>query len=252
MLIVGDFRQLPPVDGDNLRLNPVFTSIPLNKINLIVQKRSESAEYAHFLQRLSDSIESKVYDPEVANTLDYILSTDLGFRPRPKNAQFLSLLREVSNSINNNAIQSPVITIGNTSLTHGCPVQLTRNIYNSSKAIFANGDFATFLHLEKNKKEFKEGEFSIKQCKNATVVVSCHNTVIRIPIFKRDIGVEPAFCVRVHRVQGLTIKGRMHINFKGIENFDPKVIYVALSRGTNFNLVSCENLNSDVLHRLLS
>lgn len=64
--------------------------------------------------------------------------------------------------------------------------------------------------------------------------------------------VECAFWTRVHRIQGQTISGRMHIDLAGIDRFDLKTVYVALSRGTTFCNVSVENFTSEALVKLIA
>jgi hypothetical protein len=165
-------------------------------------------------------------------------------------------------------------------LTDDCPVQLTRNVWEDKKLTLINGQFGIFRGMS-NPTEGTEIEIKRdgkrKACKYTAIgrqkmrghaIVQVGDTFHEIKPFKTTCPIvdkngtikmksttifplEPAYWTRLHRLQGQTISGRIHVDFSGISSFDPSAIYVGLSRGRRFQDQSVENLDSSVFNTLI-
>jgi hypothetical protein len=61
---------------------------------------------------------------------------------------------------------------------------------------------------------------------------------------KKVFPIECAYYTRLHRLQGQSISGNLHIDFKGLGSFEPACIYVGLSRSRQLTKLSVSNLDS--------
>lgn len=63
---------------------------------------------------------------------------------------------------------------------------------------------------------------------------------------------ECAYFTRLHRLQGQSISGKLHIDFKGVGSFEPNCIYVGLSRNRQLPDLSVSNFNSETFSELIA
>lgn len=168
-------------------------------------------------------------------------------------------------------------------LIPGCPVQMTWNVWgDDGKPIILNGQFGKFLgwtlpdegskaNITPIRTPDPRGAKKRRTTKKYRVInrlrmkgkarVDIDGTVHELGVIKvktpttNDRGItqlkskkvfplECAYYTRLHRLQGQSISGKLHIDFKGLGSFEPACVYVGLSRSRRLQNLSVSNLDS--------
>lgn len=165
-------------------------------------------------------------------------------------------------------------------LVPGCRVQVTTNVWENGRPVVLNGQFGHFLGFDGPIEDVPETILTINRVGQmyqilnprskcvARVVLDCDGVERKIGFIetkKPKVGddgetrwkkekifpFECAYWTRLHRLQGQSVEGRMHIDFQSAISFEPATIYVGLSRGKRIPDVSVSNIDSYTFERIV-
>jgi len=248
IVCVGDFLQLPPIDGDCVSSHPIWQTLNCQTIELKTLYRQDDEDFLLFLGELREAIaDRRPLRPWSAAFLDYNLSVDGGHRSKPTQGDFLGVTLTRAECARQNMLMidddDECFRDEKAVLPIGCPIQVTWNVWMGKQLKLINGQFGTLLSCNPPSVE-------VNGMRHAIDYISVKESERGKP--KKVFPLECAYYTRLHRLQGQTIEKRLHIIFDSVASFDIRTIYVGISRCRDWRKLSVENMNSHLFAHLVS
>jgi len=250
LILIGDFYQLPPINGDYCFISPLWNILSLkyiiltelirqkddNKLQLILEEirnQSPSEETFEILKNLKTTIfENKDIKP----TKLYPININVD---KINNYEFMRLVKKNKGNIKEYkaiSYNGSNIDSYNINLTIGAQIMVIRNISISNKLY--NGTRGTVIEL-------KDKEVIICDINNNFHIIEYY-TDINQNNKKKQIAFLPlklAYAMSIHKSQGASID-YLEIDL-GEDIFISGQLYTALSRATNINNIKIVNLSKN-------